>query len=152
VDVVVRIEEGKVAGRSIDGPMLPTSSVERMLCDCAAHRVLIDSASAILDYGRASRTTPVDLFNALVLRDQTCRWLGCDRPADWCDAHHVVPWWDFGHTRLDNLVLLCRRHHQLGHQPGWTNELRADGTYAVTDPRGRTYMTHPPGLLRGLAA
>jgi hypothetical protein len=38
----------------------------------------------------------------------------------WCDAHH----WrrhrlDGGLTDLDELVLLCRRHHRAVHEGGW---------------------------------
>ena len=32
------------------------------------------------------------------------------------DAHHVKHWADGGETKLDNLVLLCRRHHRLIHE------------------------------------
>ncbi|TML01269.1 MAG: HNH endonuclease [Actinobacteria bacterium] len=42
----------------------------------------------------------------------------CDRPPPWCDAHHIKHWADGGATALSNLVLLCRRHHRLVHQPG----------------------------------
>ncbi|HSS61195.1 MAG TPA: HNH endonuclease signature motif containing protein, partial [Candidatus Limnocylindrales bacterium] len=46
-------------------------------------------------------------------------WPGCERPASWCDAHHLVHWIDDGLTDLDNLVLLCRRHHRMVHEGGW---------------------------------
>ena len=52
-----------------------------------------------------------------------------------------------GPTRLDNLVLLCRRHHTLIHRPGWSDKLLPDGTYEVTDPRGRVWQTRPSGVL-----
>ena len=32
-----------------------------------------------------------------------------------CDAHHLIARADAGPTELDNLVLLCRRHHVLWH-------------------------------------
>jgi predicted restriction endonuclease len=32
-----------------------------------------------------------------------------------CDAQHLVALADGGATSLDNLVLLCRRHHVLWH-------------------------------------
>jgi len=85
------------------------------------------------------------LFTALSLRDGGCRHPGCDRPVDWCDAHHVVPVERGGPTALANLVLTCRRHHVLVHQAGWRQRLDADGTLHVTDPSGRTHTSHPPG-------
>ncbi|HEX9313752.1 MAG TPA: HNH endonuclease signature motif containing protein, partial [Actinomycetota bacterium] len=45
------------------------------------------------------------------VRDHHCTFPECDRPASWCDAHHVIHWTDGGRTDLSNLVLLCRRHH-----------------------------------------
>lgn len=148
VELVVRAgDDGAPEGRLLDGTLLPESSVRRFLCDCAGHRVLTDGASAILDYGRATRTVPVDLFNALTLRDKHCRASGCQAPPEWCDAHHVWAWEDGGPTSLDNLVLKCRRHHTLHHKRGWHDKLLPDGTYEVTDPRGRVRQTRPSGML-----
>jgi hypothetical protein len=148
VDIVVNIDDdGAVSGRLIDGPPLPASTIKRLLCDCAVHRVVTHGRSAILDYGRSTRTVPDDLFNTLVLRDRGCRGPGCDRPAHWCDAHHVIPWEEGGPTEIDNLVLKCRRCHVQGHTPGYEDKLLPDGTYVVTDPRGRVHRSHPPGIL-----
>jgi hypothetical protein len=41
---------------------------------------------------------------------------GCDRPPPWTDAHHLVHWLDNGPSKLDNLVLLCPRHHTFLHE------------------------------------
>lgn len=148
LDVVVSIgDDGDVEGRLIDGPFLSTETIKRLLCDCAVHRVVTDGRSSILDYGMSTRTVPVNLFNALVLRDQHCRHPGCDRPPDWCDAHHVIPWEEDGPTDLDNLVLKCRRHHVLGHQPSWHDKLLPDGTYVVTAPDGRVFESRLSGIL-----
>jgi hypothetical protein len=104
LNVVVRADQGVVpVGSLIDGSVLPLSTIQRLLCDCAAHRVLVDADSTILDYGRAARTAPVNLFNALVVRDQHCRHAGCDRPPEWCEAHHVKHWENGGHTRRANV-------------------------------------------------
>jgi hypothetical protein len=152
VDVVINLDDPREpTGHLIDGPSLPTATIKRLLCDCAVHRVITDGASGILDYGRATRTVPVDLFNALVLRDQGCRAPGCDRPAHWAEAHHVIPWEEGGPTSLDNLVLKCRRCHVTGHQPGWHDKLLPDGTYEITDPTGRVHQSHPPGILTNAA-
>jgi 5-methylcytosine-specific restriction endonuclease McrA len=63
-----------------------------------------------------------------MLRDHRYRLPGCERPKAWCDAHHVVHWANGGPTSLSNLVLLCRRHHRMVHEPGrFTLELEGTG-------------------------
>ena len=52
---------------------------------------------------------------ALAIRDRGCAFPGCDRPPGWCDAHHIIPWELLGPTDMNNLVLLCRRHHRMLH-------------------------------------
>jgi hypothetical protein len=98
--------------------------------------VLVNSDSEILDYGRGQRVVPANLFHAIVVRDRHCRYPGCDRPPDWCDAHHVTHWLDHGPTSLGNCMLLCRRHHRRLHQPGYCAVLDADGTVTVVTPTG----------------
>ncbi|HMC68740.1 MAG TPA: DUF222 domain-containing protein, partial [Mycobacteriales bacterium] len=90
---------------------LPSSVLERFCCDSAMHRVITDGRSAILDVGVATRVLTAAMWTALVIRDDGCRFAGCDRPATWCDGHHIHWFSRGGPTRLDNLVLLCRRHH-----------------------------------------
>lgn len=74
-------------------------------------------------------------------------------PASWCDGHHIH-WFSKGGPTLDNLVLLCRRHHRRLHRPGWHAKLLPDATFEVTDPTGPTGHTghtrrsHPPGALQ----
>ncbi len=127
-----------------DGTRLDRATLDRLLCDSALHRVLTAGRSTILDYGTATRTIPAPLFNALVIRDRHCRFPGCDRPAHWCEGHHVQFWENGGPTQLPNLVLLCSRHHHLLHRPGWHAKLLPDATLEVTDPRGHTRTTTPP--------
>jgi hypothetical protein len=45
-----------------------------------------------LSVGRATRTIPAPIRTALRLRDQGCRFPGCDRPPAWTDGHHIVHW------------------------------------------------------------
>jgi hypothetical protein len=111
------------------------ADVERLLCDCSVARVVTGPDGLPLDIGRAARSVPVGVRRALSVRDGGCRHPGCDRPPGWCDAHHVVAWTAGGPTALPNLVLLCDRHHQVVHQPGWTSKF--DGhLYAVYRPDG----------------
>jgi len=146
VNVVVNLEdlvEGR-GGRVVDGPALDATSISKLLCDCALHRVVMAGGSAILDYGRSTRTIPTPLWNAVVIRDEHCRFPGCDRPSSWCEGHHVVWVTNDGPTNLANIVLLCSRHHHRLHQPGWHATLTPDGAFEVTEPTGRVRNTSPP--------
>jgi hypothetical protein len=132
-------------GRLMDGSVLDAATLQRLACDAGIHRVVTDGRSAILDYGTTTRTVPAPLFNALVIRDRHCRYPGCDRPPDRTEAHHIRWITHGGSTCLDNLVLLCTRHHHLLHSPGWHAKLLPDNTFAVTTPDGRTLKSQPPG-------
>jgi hypothetical protein len=145
VNVVVDLET--MTGRYVDGPALSRHVLEKYFCDSAFHRVVTSGKSAVLDLGMATRVLSAALWTALVARDQHCRFPGCDRPAHWCDGHHVVWFSRHGPTRLDNLVLLCRRHHTRLHRRGWEAKLLPDGTFEVTDPQGHTRTSRPPGAL-----
>jgi hypothetical protein len=136
--------ERRTQGRLLDRSVLDGTTVQRLFCDAGVHRVFVAGRSSILDYGTATRTVPANLFNALVIRDQHCRFPGCDRPPDWCEAHHVRWMLDGGTTSLDNLVLQCSRHHHLLHSPGWAGKLLPDGTIVVTTPDDRTLEGRPP--------
>jgi hypothetical protein len=128
------------------GGQLSPVEAAALRCDAAVHRLVVSGRSSILDYGHSLRTAPAHLYNAVLARDQHCRWPGCDRPGSWCDAHHVVWFENDGATAVDNLVLLCRRHHRKLHRGcGWQAKLLADGTLEITDPVGRVETTTPPG-------
>jgi hypothetical protein len=61
-------------------------------------------------------------------RDLTCRFPNCDRPAEYCDIDHTVPY-PFGSTHASNLKCLCRKHHLLKtFWTLWRDEQRPDGT------------------------
>jgi hypothetical protein len=99
-----------------DGTVISPETARRIACDAGVSRVLTQGESEILDVGRTTRVVPAALRRALALRDKGCTHPGCTRPHHWCDAHHVIHWADGGGTSLDNLVLLCRRHHRLVHE------------------------------------
>jgi hypothetical protein len=80
-------------------------------------------------------------------RDLTCRFPGCDRPAEFCDLDHTVPY-PLGLTHPSNLKCLCRKHHLLKtFWTGWSDEQWPDGTILWTAPSGQTYTTRPGGRL-----
>lgn len=88
----------------------------------------------ILNVGRRTRTIPPALRRALEVRDRGCRFPGCQ--SRYCDAHHVRHWADGGETSLANCLLLCRHHHRLVHEEGWTVEWWGPGRPAFRSPRG----------------
>src|SRR5437016_5872193 len=85
---------------------ISSTSVQRMACDCSVTRVLLSQESMTIDVGRSKRVVAGALGRALKIRDGHCRWPGCERPASWCDGHHLVHWIHGGETNLGNLVLL----------------------------------------------
>jgi hypothetical protein len=147
MNVIVRYED-LINGRSgefADGTRVDGATIQRLACDAGYHRVVTQGRSSILDYGTTRRNIPVNLFNALVVRDRGCRFPGCDRPPNWCEAHHIQHWENRGPTKIDNLVLACSRHHHLLHMPGWHIQLQPDATTHVTTPTGQTLIDRPPG-------
>jgi hypothetical protein len=72
-----------------------------------------------LDLGRRQRVVSPALRTALERRDRGCRFPGCDRRHD-LHAHHVQHWAHGGGTDRRNLVLLCRFHHRMVHEEGFT--------------------------------
>jgi hypothetical protein len=85
-----------------------TETSQRLSCDASVVPMRHDADGALHDVGRKTRTSPPSIRRALAARGTGCRFPGCTPRR--CDAHHVQHWSDGGATRLDNLVLLCRRH------------------------------------------
>ena len=111
---------GAPAGELEFGGTVTSATVQRLACDAAVVRILLDSESALVDVGRARRTAPPATMRALRIRDAGCVWPGCDRSASWTTAHHVLEWVaDHGKTDTPNMVLLCYGHHWRVHEGGW---------------------------------
>ncbi|OSC38754.1 HNH endonuclease signature motif containing protein [Mycobacterium decipiens] len=83
-------------------------------------------------------------------RDLTCRFPGCDRPAEYSDIDHTIPY-PLGPTHPSNLKCLCRKHHLLktfwDGPTGWRDHQHPDGTITWTSPSGHTYTTRPGSRL-----
>ena len=126
------------------GKLLSECATNQHLCDCVIHRVL-HRGSAILDYGRATRTIPHNLFRAVACRDGGCRFPGCDRPVAWTQGHHIRHWRNGGATALANILLLCTRHHTIVHAEDWAIKLEPDGQAIFTKPGGLVRTSKPSG-------
>lgn len=99
----------------------------------------LDDDGVPLNLGRDVRLATEAQWIALKVRDRNCVAPGCNRPADWCSAHHIRFWdRDHGPTDLNNLCLLCSHHHHLIHDKLWTLDHTGDGTWTLTRPDGTT--------------
>ncbi len=115
-------------------------TARRIACD-AGKVVMRERSGQILSVGRKTRTIPPPIRRALEFRDQGCRFPGCT--SRHCDAHHIEHWADGGETKLSNLVLLCRRHHRLLHEGGFSVRKAEDGAVRFLDRRGRQIEQSP---------
>ncbi len=88
---------------------------------------------------------PARLKRHLVLRDRTCVFPGCPRPALQCDKDHLEPW-PAGPTAEPNLANECEHHHQAKHDRFRVRRL-SDGTFRWTTPSGHTYDRPPRPVL-----
>ncbi|MXW01266.1 MAG: DUF222 domain-containing protein [Holophagales bacterium] len=134
--------ESSPRGAWLGDSHVPVSAetARRLACDAGKVRITHRSGQ-ILSVGRKTRTIPPPIRRALEFRDQGCRFPGCT--SKHCDAHHIVHWADGGETKLSNLVLLCRRHHRLLHEGGFSVRMSKDGTVQFFHHRGRP-LEHSP--------
>jgi hypothetical protein len=90
------------------------------------------------------RYTPSPALDRYIrLRDRTCQFPGCNRPAEFTDVDHRVAFHAGGRTTAANLWCLCRHHHRLKHEGGWYIHPNPDGTHTWTSPTGRRYRNNP---------
>jgi hypothetical protein len=88
------------------------------------------------------------------LRDRTCVFPGCTRPARGCDVDHIVEY-DHdaevegrpqpGPTQTDNLACLCRFHHRLKTHSAWRYAMVEPGVFEWTSPHGLRYRRDHTG-------
>ena len=141
--VVVHVDAAVLAdptrdGRSEieDGPPIAVETVRRLLCDGSIVPMTDDADGNPLHVGRKTRAISAALRRALKSRDGGCRFPGCSHRR-FADGHHIQHWADGGETNLDNLVLLCRTHHRLVHEEGFTVGRAQDGHLVFRTPEGR---------------
>ncbi|MCA0146182.1 HNH endonuclease [Blastococcus sp. LR1] len=125
------------------GATISAARARWLACDGNVTRIVIGPQGQPLEQGRSHRVVPPHLWRALTARDQHCVFSGCDAPAHWCEAHHLIHWAHGGDTDLHNLALLCERHHTKVHhgfrierdESGRWHTYRPDGTEILVLPR-----------------
>ncbi|MGH3744584.1 MAG: DUF222 domain-containing protein, partial [Mycobacteriales bacterium] len=120
----------QVGGRPVPGPLL-----RELVCEPDL-RLSVTHHDTLVDQGRTHRLVTPALRGRLAVRDRHCRFPGCDITPGRCRAHHIRHWADGGRTDLQNLILLCPRHHAAAHG-GWQLTLEPDATVTWTSPTGQ---------------
>jgi hypothetical protein len=83
------------------------------------------------------------LRHLIEIRQRTCGYPGCRRPAARCDCDHTIPYDQGGRTCECNVAPVCRRHHQAKGLPGWQLSQDEPGVLTWIPPHGRVYVTKP---------
>ena len=118
------------------GP-IPRSELERLACEAELFGILFDGHGLPLWHGRRTRTVTPQQWRTLVARDRGC--VLCGAAPSYCHAHHIVAWTApaEGPTDIDNLVLVCNRHHHHIHQHHLTLTRHPDGHWTTADSSHR---------------
>jgi hypothetical protein len=139
--------DGVLAATLEDGTGVSAEALRRVACDSGVVAVAGDEGAG-LSIGRRSRSIPPAIRRALHLRDRGCRFPGCTHDG-FLHGHHVRHWLHGGETSVDNLVLLCTRHHRLVHEGGWSIERDATGEWGFWSPAGALLPAEPPRAVTG---
>lgn len=109
-------------------------ALRRIARDAEITPILLSAKGDPLHVGRKYRTATPKMSKALAERDRNCVWPGCDRPPEWSQRHHELPWLLGGKTEIDGMCLLCIRHHRLLGR-GWRLQQLPDRRMTAHPPR-----------------
>ena len=120
VTLIVHVSEDAPPFLEGGGP-ISTETAERLACD--ARRLTIARRGRDLVHSRVGRFASYAQLRALHKRSDHCQYPGCTAARE-LEAHHLLAHECGGKTLLDNLILLCPRHHKLLHD----HHIRTTGT------------------------
>lgn len=143
---------GAGAGRQVafleSGAVIHPDRARRLAKGAATwERIFIRPGTGDVVATDAYRPT-VQQRRAIQVRDQACRFPGCQTPASRCDIDHTIDHAYGGATSTGNLGALCRGHHTLKHQAPWQVSQSSRGVYEWTSPAGRRSRTEPRSRVR----
>ena len=121
------------------GPISPETA-QRLACD--ARRLTIKPQGRDLVHSRVGRCASYAQQRACTNAHAHCQYPGCTAARE-LEAHHLTPVEHGGKTELDNLILLCPRHHKLLHD----HHIHTSGTGhqpVFEDAAGRAITTNQP--------
>ena len=119
-------------GRLGDGTPIPVAKIRDLACQSDILPAIFRGVSQPLDLGRSRRAASPAQRVALVARDKAC--VGCGATANWCQAHHIIPWAVQGNTDIDDMCLLCSRCHHKVHDDRWQVRRKPSGKYYLKPP------------------
>ena len=99
-------------------------------------------------HSEAYEASPM-LREQVVVRDRTCVFPHCRRPARRADLDHINPYESGGPTSSLNLACLCRHHHRSKTHAGWRYRPDPDhpGHHLWTSPTGVQFRRGPTGTV-----
>jgi hypothetical protein len=130
----LRADPGAPAALLDWGFPISGKALRRIAGDAELTPILLSQGGDPLHVGRRYRTATSKMRRALAERDRLCVWPGCDRPPEWCQSDHVVPWARGGRTEVDGMRMLCGKHHPLLGK-GWRLERLSDGRMVAHPPQ-----------------
>ncbi|MGO1507759.1 MAG: DUF222 domain-containing protein [Microbacterium sp.] len=122
---------------------IPASFAGQRICDSGTAKITIDTDGSPLDVGREHRLFTAKQRMALSARDGGCRWKGCDRPASYCEAHHIDMYSEGGRTDIDRGILLCRFHHMELHHGQWRITREGQDDFVLRHRSGEQTVLKP---------
>ena len=131
-----------------DGTRIGDTERQTLLCDPVFRTVVMGVHGMVTDMGREHRLVNPHQRRAMNHRDGGCVFPGCDRPANWTDAHHVWHWLHNGPTDLSLLASLCRYHHGVSHRTGWNMYVTDDEWFWWQAPSGHIFWSQRHGRQR----
>ena len=141
-DAVARLEN---AG----GQLLTTGQVAEW---CQSPETTKVTVKPVIDLNQSVSVSgyrvPATIAERVRLRDTTCVFPYCHRPARSCDLDHVQPYDQNGppgQTSTDNLACLCRLHHRMKTHSGWSYYMLLPGVFIWHSPHGHTWLREPDG-------
>ncbi|MDO5619054.1 HNH endonuclease signature motif containing protein [Kocuria sp.] len=130
------------------GPITAHAAVQVAANSSSWRRLLTNPGTAVpAQYGRETYAVPAGLRAMLEIRDETCRFSGCLRPASQSDIDHTVPFDAGGATDANNLAHLCRTHHRIKHRVGTYGRWIVEADHQ-NPPTGRLKFQSPLGTVR----
>jgi hypothetical protein len=133
--VTIHVEQSALQGKE-GRSALPIETVKRICCDSHAVVLTETEKGEPLSIGRKSRIVPKGIERAVRARDNNCcKFPGCHNRR-FLQCHHVEHWSNNGETSMENLMLLCTKHHTLLHEGGFRIETNFQGNWYFVRPDG----------------